>query len=40
MADQVKSLDYKKRNTEYMTTVPLIFLKEVMALHEAIFQDD
>ena len=40
MADQVKSLDYKKRNAEYMTTVPLIFLKEVMALHEAIFQDD
>ncbi len=40
MVDQVKSLDYKKRNAEYMTSIPLMFLKEVMALHEAIFQDD
>ena len=40
MVDQVKSLDYLKRNSRFVTKVPDKLLEEVMAIHEAIFQDD
>ena len=40
MVDQVKSLDYLKRNARYVTQIPHAFMEEVMAIHAAIFQDD
>ena len=40
MVDQVKSLDYSKRNAKYITQIPEDFLEEVMAIHAAIFQED
>lgn len=40
MVDQVKSLDYLKRNSRFVTKVSDKLLEEVMAIHEAIFQDD
>jgi len=40
MVDQVKSLDYSKRNARYVTHISHDFMKEVMAIHAAIFQDD
>lgn len=40
MVDQVKSLDYLKRNARFVTKVPDEFLEEIMAIHAAIFQDD
>jgi len=40
MVDQVKSLDYAKRHAKLINSVPPEFMAEVMAIHEAIFQDD
>lgn len=40
MIEQVKSLDYITRKAKYKAEVPKEFLNEVMAIHEAIFQDD
>ncbi len=40
MIEQAKSLDYIHRKAIYETEVTKEFLTEVMALHEAIFQDD
>ena len=40
MVEQVKSLDYSKRNARYVAQIPHNFMKQVMAIHAAIFQDD
>lgn len=40
MIEQAKSLDYITRKAKYKSEVSKEFLREVMALHEAIFQDD
>ncbi len=40
MVEQAKSLDYEKRKAKFLTEVPKDYLVNVMALHEAIFQDD
>lgn len=40
MIEQAKSLDYIARKAKYKSHVPEKFLYKVMALHEAIFQDD
>lgn len=40
MVEQVKSLDYSKRNARYVTQIPPDIMKEVMAIHAAIFQND
>jgi len=38
MVDQVKSLNYQKRNAKYISKISEEFLVDVMAIHEAIFQ--
>lgn len=40
MVEQVKSLDYEKRKAKFVSEVDKAFLDNIMALHEAIFQDD
>ena len=40
MIEQTKSLDYIQRNAKYVATLSADFLSEVMAHHQAIFQDD
>ena len=40
MVEQAKSLDYEVRKAKLKSKVPDDILVEVMALHEAIFQDD
>ncbi len=40
MVEQAKSLDYEVRKAKLMSKVSEVILIEVMALHEAIFQDD
>lgn len=40
MVDQVKSLDYLKRKAKYLSKISEEFLVDVMAIHEAIFQED
>lgn len=40
MVEQAKSLDYEKRKAKFVVEVDKNFLDNIMALYEAIFQDD
>ena len=40
MIEQAKSLDYRRRNAKYITSVPDSFIKDITALFEAVLQDD
>ncbi len=40
MVEQAKLLDYEKRKAIYISEISRDLLEEIMALHEAIFQDD
>lgn len=40
MVEQAKLLDYEKRKAKFVLEVEKDFLDNIMAIHEAIFQDD